>query len=205
MRTHSDTERRHLEEEKVGLVLMAEREVGFGMALYALRCLGLSEGEARMIIDPGRAPRAGRAVVEAEPSSGRRSCGPTARRRRSREPAPVHDRTVTIADSLASGRTRHPAPVRGEESDDGAAADGASGELMVCGARRPPPAEGDAALSDPARRPRGGDGRAEDPESLPWLVTEDGDVPQPALDRRPRPPDGGAPGPPAPAAAVPLS
>ncbi|WP_288587858.1 YbaL family putative K(+) efflux transporter [uncultured Methylobacterium sp.] len=70
VRTHSDTERRNLEEEKVGLVLMAEREVGFGMALYALRSLGLGEGEARLFIDTSRADSRAEPAAEAEPELG---------------------------------------------------------------------------------------------------------------------------------------
>ncbi|KQP34503.1 sodium:proton antiporter [Methylobacterium sp. Leaf469] len=54
VRTHSDTERRHFEERGVGLVLMAERELAFGMTLYALRSLGLKEGEARIFVDSTR-------------------------------------------------------------------------------------------------------------------------------------------------------
>ncbi|MCJ2083816.1 YbaL family putative K(+) efflux transporter [Methylobacterium sp. J-090] len=54
VRTHSDTERRHFEEQGVGLVLMAERELAFGMTLYALRSLGLKEGDARIFVDSTR-------------------------------------------------------------------------------------------------------------------------------------------------------
>lgn len=54
VRTHSDVERRHLEEDRVGLVLMAERELALGMSLYALRSLGVREGEARLFIDSAR-------------------------------------------------------------------------------------------------------------------------------------------------------
>ncbi|GJD47331.1 Putative cation/proton antiporter YbaL [Methylobacterium crusticola] len=70
VRTHSDAERRHLEEERVGLVLMAERELGFGMALYALRSLGLSEGEARLFVDTSRAESRAAPVAETEPEQG---------------------------------------------------------------------------------------------------------------------------------------
>ncbi|RVU20210.1 YbaL family putative K(+) efflux transporter [Methylobacterium oryzihabitans] len=70
IRTHSDLERRHLEQDGVGLVLMAERELGFGMALYALRSLGLSEGEARLFIDTTRAESRTAPVEEAEPEQG---------------------------------------------------------------------------------------------------------------------------------------
>jgi CPA2 family monovalent cation:H+ antiporter-2 len=54
VRTHNDGERRHFEEQGVGLVLMAERELAFGMTLYALRSLGLKEGEARIFVDSTR-------------------------------------------------------------------------------------------------------------------------------------------------------
>ena len=65
VRTHSDTERRHFEERGVGLVLMAERELAFGMTLYALRSLGLKEGEARIFVDSTRVESRS-APVEAE-------------------------------------------------------------------------------------------------------------------------------------------
>ncbi len=54
VRTHNDAERRYFEEQGVGLVLMAERELAFGMTLYALRSLGLKEGEARIFVDSTR-------------------------------------------------------------------------------------------------------------------------------------------------------
>lgn len=54
VRIHGDAERCSLEEAGVGLVLMAERELAFGMTLYALRSLGLKEGEARLFVDTAR-------------------------------------------------------------------------------------------------------------------------------------------------------
>ncbi|CAO4176157.1 YbaL family putative K(+) efflux transporter [Methylorubrum aminovorans] len=54
VRTHSDSERRRLEEDGVGLVLMAERELALGMMTYALRSLGVREGEARLFVDSSR-------------------------------------------------------------------------------------------------------------------------------------------------------
>ncbi|TXM88529.1 sodium:proton antiporter, partial [Methylobacterium sp. WL122] len=66
IRTHSDAERRRMEEEKVGLVLMAERELAFGMTFYALRSLGLTEGEARLYVDASRADSRAEAPTEAE-------------------------------------------------------------------------------------------------------------------------------------------
>jgi len=65
VRTHNDGERRHFEEQGVGLVLMAERELAFGMTLYALRSLGLKEGEARIFVDSTRVESRS-APVEAE-------------------------------------------------------------------------------------------------------------------------------------------
>ncbi|GEP09619.1 YbaL family putative K(+) efflux transporter [Methylobacterium gnaphalii] len=54
VRTHSEAERLRLEEDRVGLVLMGERELSLGMSLYALRSLGIREGEARLFIDSAR-------------------------------------------------------------------------------------------------------------------------------------------------------
>ena len=54
VRTHSDAERRRLEEDGVGLVLMAERELALGMMTYALRSLGVREGDARLFVDTSR-------------------------------------------------------------------------------------------------------------------------------------------------------
>ncbi|MEE7474941.1 YbaL family putative K(+) efflux transporter [Methylobacterium hispanicum] len=66
IRTHSDAERRRLEEEKVGLVLMGERELAFGMTFYALRSLGLKDGEARLFVDAARAESRAEAPTETE-------------------------------------------------------------------------------------------------------------------------------------------
>jgi monovalent cation:H+ antiporter-2, CPA2 family len=64
VRTHSEEELAYLEDEGVGLAVMAERELALGMMGYVLRSLGLSEGEARMFVqssrrfdDAGMAPR----------------------------------------------------------------------------------------------------------------------------------------------------
>ncbi|WP_019906596.1 YbaL family putative K(+) efflux transporter [Methylobacterium sp. 77] len=65
VRTHNDGERHYFEEQGVGLVLMAERELAFGMTLYALRSLGLKEGEARIFVDSTRVESRS-APVEAE-------------------------------------------------------------------------------------------------------------------------------------------
>jgi monovalent cation:H+ antiporter-2, CPA2 family len=55
VRTHSDAERRRLEDDGVGLVVTGERELALGMPFYALRSLGVREGEARVFIDTARA------------------------------------------------------------------------------------------------------------------------------------------------------
>jgi CPA2 family monovalent cation:H+ antiporter-2 len=54
VRTHSELELAHLENEGVGLAVMAERELALGMMGYALRSLGLSEGEARLFVQSSR-------------------------------------------------------------------------------------------------------------------------------------------------------
>ncbi len=66
VRSHSDTERRRLEEDGVGLVLMAERELALGMMTYALRSLGVREGEARLFVDTSRSESQGTPVAEPE-------------------------------------------------------------------------------------------------------------------------------------------
>ena len=54
VRTHSEVELAHLEKEGVGLAVMAERELALGMMGYALRSLGLSDGEARLFVQSSR-------------------------------------------------------------------------------------------------------------------------------------------------------
>ncbi|MFO1129611.1 MAG: YbaL family putative K(+) efflux transporter [Rhodospirillales bacterium] len=54
VRTHSEVELAHLEAEGVGLAVLAERELALGMMGYALRSLGLSEGEARLFVQSSR-------------------------------------------------------------------------------------------------------------------------------------------------------
>jgi CPA2 family monovalent cation:H+ antiporter-2 len=54
VRTHSEIELAHLEAEGVGLAVLAERELALGMMGYALRSLGLSEGEARLFVQSSR-------------------------------------------------------------------------------------------------------------------------------------------------------
>ncbi|MET3413040.1 YbaL family putative K(+) efflux transporter [Methylobacterium sp. 1030] len=70
VRTHSEAERRHLEEDGVGLVLMGERELALGMSFYALRSLGVREGEARVFIDTARAESRSDAEVTVGPVKG---------------------------------------------------------------------------------------------------------------------------------------
>lgn len=70
VRSHSDGERKLLEEHGVGLALMAERELAFGMINYALRSLGLKEGEARIFVDTSRAETRGEPPEGGQPHKG---------------------------------------------------------------------------------------------------------------------------------------
>jgi monovalent cation:H+ antiporter-2, CPA2 family len=54
VRTHSEAEMAYLLSQGVGLVVQGEREIALGMTGYALRSLGLSEGEARMFVQSSR-------------------------------------------------------------------------------------------------------------------------------------------------------
>ncbi len=54
VRTHSEVELANLERDRVGLAVLAERELALGMMGYALRSLGLSEGEARLFVQSSR-------------------------------------------------------------------------------------------------------------------------------------------------------
>jgi CPA2 family monovalent cation:H+ antiporter-2 len=54
VRTHSEAERTYLESQGVGFVVEAERETALGMTGYALRSMGLSEGEARLFVQSSR-------------------------------------------------------------------------------------------------------------------------------------------------------
>ncbi len=56
VRTHSEAELADLETAGVGLAVFAERELALGMMVYALRSMGLSEGEARMFVQSSRRP-----------------------------------------------------------------------------------------------------------------------------------------------------
>jgi CPA2 family monovalent cation:H+ antiporter-2 len=55
VRTHSESELKHLEGLGVGRAVMAEREVALGMTEYALNNLGLDEEKARMLLQQVRA------------------------------------------------------------------------------------------------------------------------------------------------------
>jgi CPA2 family monovalent cation:H+ antiporter-2 len=50
VRTHSEGEVAHLEREAIGMAIMGERELAFGLTDYALRSLGVSEEAARKIV-----------------------------------------------------------------------------------------------------------------------------------------------------------
>ena len=54
VRTHSEAEHDYLERNGVGLAVVAERELSLGMMAYALRCLGLREGETRLYVQSWR-------------------------------------------------------------------------------------------------------------------------------------------------------
>jgi monovalent cation:H+ antiporter-2, CPA2 family len=53
-RVHSEAEIAYLDRQGVGLALMGERELAFGMLDYALRSLGLREAEARLMLQAYR-------------------------------------------------------------------------------------------------------------------------------------------------------
>jgi CPA2 family monovalent cation:H+ antiporter-2 len=50
VRTHGDSDLAYLQRQGVGMALMGERELAFGMMDYALRSFGLSEDRARLIV-----------------------------------------------------------------------------------------------------------------------------------------------------------
>jgi len=83
VRTHSEAERLRLEEQGVGLVLMGERELALGMTFYALRSLGLKEGEARLFVDSSRQASQRTPPAEMEPDKG----APELRHHHDEEPA----------------------------------------------------------------------------------------------------------------------
>jgi CPA2 family monovalent cation:H+ antiporter-2 len=54
MRSHSEAEAAYLDKNKAGLVVVAERELAPAIMGYALRSLGLSEGQARLYVQSAR-------------------------------------------------------------------------------------------------------------------------------------------------------
>jgi CPA2 family monovalent cation:H+ antiporter-2 len=54
VRTHSETDFARLEGEGVGLAVVGERELALAMTGYALRSLGLSEGQALLYVQGSR-------------------------------------------------------------------------------------------------------------------------------------------------------
>jgi CPA2 family monovalent cation:H+ antiporter-2 len=54
VRTHSESELAHLEQQQVGIAIMGERELAFGLLGYALRSLGTSKEETRQIVQRAR-------------------------------------------------------------------------------------------------------------------------------------------------------
>jgi CPA2 family monovalent cation:H+ antiporter-2 len=50
VRTHGDSDLAYLQRQGVGMALMGERELAFGMMDYALRSFGLSEDRVRLIV-----------------------------------------------------------------------------------------------------------------------------------------------------------
>ena len=82
VRTHNESEVAHLERQGVGVAIMGERELAFGLMDYALRSLGTSEEKARSVVQGLRAsgdggvyerkdyPPAGSSVPELRPHRG---------------------------------------------------------------------------------------------------------------------------------------
>jgi monovalent cation:H+ antiporter-2, CPA2 family len=54
VRTHSEAEVAHLERQGVGMAIMGERELAFGLMDYALRSLGTLPDKARVIVQGAR-------------------------------------------------------------------------------------------------------------------------------------------------------
>ena len=50
VRTHNESEVAHLERQGVGVAIMGERELAFGLMDYALRSLGTSDEKARLVV-----------------------------------------------------------------------------------------------------------------------------------------------------------
>ncbi len=62
VRTHSEAEFAQLETKGVGLAVLAEQELALAMTGYALRSLGLSEGQTRLYVQASRGVGAGQTV-----------------------------------------------------------------------------------------------------------------------------------------------
>ena len=67
IRTPYEAEVEHLERAGASLVVCAEREVALGVMTYALRRMGLSEGETRMFVQSSRRPEDTGMAPSAEP------------------------------------------------------------------------------------------------------------------------------------------
>src|SRR3712207_8957465 len=52
--THSEEELHFLESQNVGLAILSEQELALGMMGYALRSMGLSQGEANLYVQSSR-------------------------------------------------------------------------------------------------------------------------------------------------------
>jgi CPA2 family monovalent cation:H+ antiporter-2 len=54
VRTHSETEVAHLERQGIGMAIMGERELAFGLMEYALGSLGVGADKARLVVQGAR-------------------------------------------------------------------------------------------------------------------------------------------------------
>jgi CPA2 family monovalent cation:H+ antiporter-2 len=86
VRTHSEGEVAHLEREAIGIAIMGERELAFGLTDYALRSLGVSEDAARKIVQNVRVSGEGGAFERRPDEVGRRA--PEFRHHRERDEDP---------------------------------------------------------------------------------------------------------------------
>ncbi|PWC41115.1 NAD(P)-binding protein, partial [Azospirillum sp. TSO22-1] len=87
VRTHSEAEVAHLERQGVGVAIMGERELAFGLMDYALRSLGTSDDRTQRVVQGVRVAGEG-GVYErrhGEPSRG----APELRQHRDEAPPPV--------------------------------------------------------------------------------------------------------------------
>jgi len=68
VRTHSEEELHFLESQNVGLAILSEQELALGMMGYALRSMGLSQGEANLYVQSSRrTDDAGLEILETAP------------------------------------------------------------------------------------------------------------------------------------------